>query len=81
LGIWQYKNEKVFRELKKGINTGVLKNYQESQDFWKKYDTFIDEGFHFLYDSFLKSNNQKDGMESYSKFIDLTLNYYKTRKL
>ena len=81
LGIWQYKNEKVFRELKKGINTGVLKNYQESQDFWKKYDTFIDEGFHFLYDNFLKSNNQKDGMESYSKFIDLTLNYYKTRKL
>jgi len=79
LGIWKFKNEKVFEKLKKEINPGILKNYQESQDFWKKYDTFIDKGFHFLYDNFLKSNNQKDGMESYSKFIDLMINYYKTR--
>lgn len=79
LGIWKFKNEKIFEILKKQVNTGILKNYQESQDFWKKYDTFIDEGFHFLYDNFLKSNNQKDGMESYSKFIDLMINYYKTR--
>ncbi|KAF2340711.1 DUF3810 domain-containing protein [Flavobacterium tistrianum] len=81
LGIWKFKNEKVFEVLKKQVNPGILKNYQESQDFWKKYDTFIDEGFHFLYDNFLKSNNQKDGMESYSRFIDLTINYYKTREL
>jgi len=81
LGIWKFKNEKIFEILKKQVNTGILKNYQESQDFWKKYDTFIDKGFHFLYDNFLKSNNQKDGMESYSRFIDLMINYYKTREL
>lgn len=81
LGIWHFKNEKVFKELKKTVHAGILKNYQESEDFWKKYDTFIDEGFHFLYDNFLKTNNQKDGMESYSKFIDLMVNYYKTREL
>lgn len=81
LSIWKFKNEKLFDQLKKQVNVGILKNYQESQDFWKKYDTFIDEGFHFLYDSFLKTNNQKDGMESYSKFIDLMVNYYKTREL
>ncbi|WDF64855.1 DUF3810 domain-containing protein [Flavobacterium sp. KACC 22763] len=81
LGIWQFKNEKIFEILKKQVNTGILKNYQEDQDFWKKYDTFIDEGFHFLWDSFLKTNNQKDGMESYSKFIDLTINYYRDKPL
>ncbi|WP_163408180.1 DUF3810 domain-containing protein [Flavobacterium ajazii] len=81
LGIWQFKNEKIFEQLKKQTHTGILKNYKESHDFWKKYDTFIDEGFHFLYDNFLKTNNQKDGMESYSKFIDLMVNYYKTREL
>lgn len=80
LGIWKFKNEKIFDVLKKQVNPGILKNYQESQDFWKKYDTFIDKGFHFLYDNFLKSNNQKDGIDSYSKFIDLMINYYKTRK-
>ena len=81
LGIWKYKNEKIFNQLKKTVHIGILKNYQESDDFFKKYDTFIDEGFHFLYDNFLKSNNQKDGMDSYSKFIDLIINYYKTRPL
>lgn len=81
LGIWKYRNEKIFDQLKKTVHVGILKNYQESEDFWKKYDTFIDEGFHFIYDNFLKSNNQKDGIDSYSKFIDLTINYYKTREL
>lgn len=81
LGIWQVKNEKIFNQLKKTVHVGILKNYQESQDFWKQYDTFIDEGFHFLYDNFLKTNNQKDGMESYSKFVDLMVNYYKTKPL
>jgi len=81
LGIWKFKNEKVFNQLKKSVHIGILRNYKESQDFHKKYDTFLDEGFYFLYDNFLKSNNQKDGMDSYSKFIDLAINYYKTRKL
>lgn len=81
LGIWQVKNEKIFNQLKKTVHVGILKNYKESHDFWKQYDTFIDEGFHVFYDNFLKINHQKDGMEGYSKFVDLMVNYYKTRKL
>ncbi|WP_017497355.1 DUF3810 domain-containing protein [Flavobacterium sp. WG21] len=81
LGIWQVKNETIFKQLKKQIHPGILKNYQESQDFWKQYDTFIDKGFHVFYDNFLKINHQKDGLESYSKFVDLMVNYYKTREL
>jgi len=81
LGIWQAKDEKIFKQLKKTVHVGILKNYQESQDFWKQYDTFIDKGFHVFYDNFLKTNNQKDGMEGYSKFVDLMVNYYKTREL
>nr|WP_236025443.1 DUF3810 domain-containing protein [Flavobacterium geliluteum] len=81
LGIWQFKNEKIFKQLKKQTNIGILKNYQESKDFWKKYETLIETGFAVFYDNFLKTNNQKDGMDSYSKFVDLMVNYYKTRKL
>lgn len=81
LGIWQGKNEKIFNQLKKSVHVGILKNYQESQDFWKQYETPIETGFEIFYDNFLKTNNQKDGMDSYSKFVDLMVNYYKTRKL
>ncbi|WP_316635481.1 DUF3810 domain-containing protein [uncultured Flavobacterium sp.] len=81
LSIWKFKNEKIFQQLKKSVHDGILKNYQESYDFWKKYQTPIETGFEIFYDNFLKTNNQKDGMDSYSKFIDLTVNYYKTRPL
>jgi len=78
---WQIRNEKIFDQLLKTVHPGILKNYQESEDFWKQYDTFIDKGFHVFYDNFLKLNQQKDGMESYSKFVNLMVNYYKGREL
>ena len=81
LSNWQVRDEKVFDELLKTVHPGVLKNYQESEDFWKQYDTFIDKGFRIFYDNFLKMNKQKDGMESYSKFVNLMVNYYAKKTL
>lgn len=72
------KNESLFDQLKKQIHLGILANYNESDAFWKQYDTFIDKGFHTFYDQFLKMNQQKDGLESYSKYVDLLVNYYKS---
>ncbi len=71
------KNVFKFKQLKKKINGGVLDNYKESKDFWKKYDTIIDKGFHLFYDQYLKANQQKDGIDSYSRFVDLLINYYR----
>lgn len=70
------KDEAKFKILKAKINPGIIANYKESDLFWEQYDTFIDKGFHAFYDQFLKMNQQKDGMESYSKFVDLLVNYY-----
>ena len=75
------KNETKFISLKSKINPGILENYIENDVFWKQYDTFIDKGFHAFYDQFLKMNQQKDGMESYSKFVNLLVNYYNTKPL
>ena len=72
------KDEAKFNYFKAKINPGILANYKESEEFWKQYDTLIDKGFHAFYDQFLKMNQQKDGIESYSKFVDLLVNYYKT---
>jgi hypothetical protein len=73
------KNEATFDQLKKKINRGVLKNYKESEVFWEQYDTIIDKGFHAFYDQYLKANQQQEGIESYSKFVDLLINYYRNR--
>ncbi|MDN3674011.1 DUF3810 domain-containing protein [Flavobacterium branchiarum] len=81
LGIIRAKDEKLFNQIVKTVHPGILNNYKESQDFWKQYETFIEVGFHIFYDNFLKMNQQKDGMDSYSRFVDLMINYYKEKEL
>jgi hypothetical protein len=81
LGNWQVRNEKILEQLLKTVHPGILKNYKESEDFWEQYQTPIETGFHVFYDNFLKMNQQKDGMDSYSKFVNLMVNYYKVRPL
>lgn len=78
---WKIRDEKVLDALLPTIHPGILKNYEESEAFWARYETFIETGFKIFYDNFLKFNKQKDGLESYSKFVDLLVNYYKAEKL
>lgn len=59
------------------LNKGVLKNFEENEIFWKEYETPIHTFFEYFYDNFLKANQQKDGLESYSKFIGLLIGYEK----
>jgi hypothetical protein len=77
LGIIALEDEKKFELYKEKINPGILKNYAQSEVFWQQYDSFIDKTFHAIYDQYLKANQQEEGIESYSKFIDLLINYYR----
>jgi hypothetical protein len=81
LSMLEFNNQQSFDQLLQTIHPGVLKNYEESREFRKKYQTPIETGFHAFYDQFLKLNKQKDGLESYNKFVNLMVNYYQTREL
>ena len=81
LGNWQARDEKIQKQLLTTIHPGILENYKESEDFWKDYQTPIETGFHIFYDNFLKMNKQKDGLESYNKYVNLMVNYYKKNEL
>lgn len=74
-----FKNQAKFNYLKQKINPGILENHKESEVFWQQYNTFIDKGFHAFYDKFLKLNQQQDGIESYSKFVNLLVGFSKTK--
>lgn len=78
LNNWGRRDETTFKALLQTIHPGVLKNYQESEDFWNSYQSPIDTAFHAFYDQFLKANQQSEGMDSYSKFLNLLINYEKT---
>ena len=81
LGALKFQDEQEFQKTFKTINPGILKNFQESEDFWKYYSGKTDKFFSIFYDNFLKANKQEDGLEGYSKFVDLLVGYYKTTDL
>ncbi len=75
------KDPKKFEVLKIELNKGILKDIQQSEDFWKSYQNWSEKYFKTFYDSFLKANKQKDGIKSYNKVVLLLVNYHKTREL
>jgi hypothetical protein len=59
------------------LHPGILKNYQEVQEFWETYSGPVELIMEKIYGNFLKVNNQPKGIESYSYVVALLVNYYK----
>jgi hypothetical protein len=65
-----------FERLRAKINPGILKNYEELQLFWEKYNNPLEPFFKEFYGGFLKANNQPQGIESYNYVVALLVNYF-----
>ena len=76
-----YQDQKKFDALMATINKGILKDLQQNQDFWELYQNWTEKYFKNFYDTYLKANQQKDGIKSYSKMLVLLINYHKTARL
>lgn len=77
----EVRNPALGQQLLTEINPGVLQNFKDSALHWQQYETFIEVGFKVFYDTFLKVNQQKEGLESYSKFLNLLINYSKNNAI
>ena len=69
-------DEKASEELYQQINDGVKKNYQELQDFNEAYENPFEPIFKTIFSTFLKANNQADGVKSYSRVVNLMVGYH-----
>jgi hypothetical protein len=69
------RDSKSYEALIETLNSGVRKNFQESQLFWNSYQNPTEIVFKSIYDLFLKSNNQQKGIKSYSYVVALIVNY------
>ena len=76
-----YKYDKPsYNSLLKLINKGILKDYNNTSEFWRKYSNPIEDISKSGYNKFLKFNNVKEGIKSYNKSVSLIINYYKNNK-
>ncbi len=58
------------------LNSGVLENYKEVQEFWQAYTGPLELVMETIYGNYLKVNNQPQGMDSYNYVVALLVNYY-----
>ncbi|WMJ78131.1 MULTISPECIES: DUF3810 domain-containing protein [unclassified Sedimentibacter] len=54
----------------------VKNDMRYSTSYWKRYETKVAEISTKINDGYLKSNNQKDGVKSYGRMVDLLLAYF-----
>ena len=73
----RFTNKIVYHNLLAKINSGIIKDYERSAAFWQLYQNRSEKYFKWFYDSFLKLNQQEEGIESYNKMVPLLINYYK----
>ena len=64
------------KEMTAKMNPGILKNYREVDEFWRKHTNPFEPIFHATYNRYLIVNNQSDGMKSYSYVVALLVNYF-----
>ncbi|MFP4846507.1 DUF3810 domain-containing protein [Winogradskyella sp. PE311] len=75
------RDSELYYDILSTINKGIIKNYQEVQEFSLAYKNPLEPIFEKTFDSFLKANNQSAGMKSYSYIVALLVNYYDDRIL
>ena len=77
------RDETAFKQARDKVRIGILANYDEEREFWMSYQNPLEPFFKDTFDTFLKANSQRDGIESYSYVVALIVNSFKadTQKL
>ena len=64
------------------LDEKVISDINKVQNFWSKYsDSFLDKAQNFIYDLYLKSNNQEAGIMTYREVSLYIIHYYQESKL
>lgn len=72
--LYRHDKEK-YKVAIKSVNKGVIKNLQESQDFWNSYQNPFEGYFKSFFNLFLKANKQPKGIRSYNGMVGMLINY------
>jgi hypothetical protein len=69
------RDKTIFNTLINSVNKGVLTDFKESSAFWNQYQNPIEPLIKKGYNSYLKANNQANGIQSYNYVVDLIISY------
>lgn len=80
---WKYCMNALYKadyesweQLRGRLSETVEPDLSANREFWDRYDTRIAEAANKINDTYLKANNQSEGVESYGMMVDLIVAYY-----
>lgn len=76
-----YQNDKAaYLELTRNYSEGVRRDLAELNEFWKQYEGPVERASERINNTYLKANNQKDGIKSYGRMVDLLIAEHRQEK-
>lgn len=69
-------NPDMYNAVVAGLSDEVWADFKANTAFWDRYEGKIAEVSDKVNDTYLKANDQSDGVQSYSRMVDLMLAYY-----
>lgn len=72
--IYRYDPE-LYQKYIENLPKGIIINIKQLREFWQKYQNPAEPLFKEFYNSYLKANQQEDGLESYSNMVELLIAY------
>jgi hypothetical protein len=75
-----YKNDQeLFKKLSENYSEGVRHDLKEINEYWARYEGPVERTSDKINDTYLKANNQKDGVKSYGRMVDLLIAEYRQK--
>lgn len=72
------KDTELYAMIRENFSSKVILDFRENSLYWSNYEnTVISEVANNINDSYLKANDQEDGVESYGRMVDLLLAAYR----
>lgn len=76
-----YKEDiESFEKIENNFSEGLLRDLNYINSFWRKYEGPIEKASTDINNAYLKANNQKEGIKSYGKMVDLLIAFYNKDK-
>ncbi len=75
------KNKELYMEVRTLYNEGVYADLADNSAYWSEFEnTAVSNAVAAINDTYLKVNNQEDGVQSYGRMVDLLLAEYRELK-
>ena len=70
------RDRRLSKELWKSVNKGIIKDFNDSYNFWQQYKNPFEPLVKKGYNAYLKANKQEKGVQSYNYVVDLFISHF-----